>query len=71
MPLAEAKRARCGEAGRSGGDIRSDLHVAFEEHSSGGIQIDLHSRVKAYYGDSIRWQIADVLRTLGIEHAGV
>ena len=71
MPLAEAKRARCGEAGRSGGDIRSDLHVAFEEHSSGGIQIDLHSRVKAYYGDSIRWQIADVLHTLGIEHGSL
>lgn len=60
---------RHGEAGRAGGDVRSDLHVSFEERSSGGIQIDLRSRVELYYGDRIRRQIADVLRALGIAHA--
>ncbi len=60
---------RCGEAGRAGGDVRSDLHVAFEERSSGGVQIELRSRVELYYGDRIRQQAADVLRTLGVEHA--
>ncbi len=29
---------RDGEAGRAGSDVRSDLHVAFEERSSGGIR---------------------------------
>jgi citrate lyase subunit beta / citryl-CoA lyase len=71
MPSAEAKLARSGQAGRSGGDVRSDLHVTFEERTSGGIQIDLRSRVDAYYGDCIRQQIADVLRTLGIEHGSL
>ena len=60
---------RHGEAGRAGGDVRSDLHVTFEEHSSGGIQIDLRSRVDLYYGEHIRQQVADVLHALRIEHA--
>jgi citrate lyase subunit beta / citryl-CoA lyase len=69
MPSAEASLARCGEAGRTGSDVRSDLHVRFEERSSGGIQIDLRSRVELYYGDRIRQQIADAVRTLGVDHA--
>ncbi len=67
MPaVAEVKHS---EAGRSGDDVRSDLHVRFEEHSSGGIQIDLRSRVDLYYGERIRQQAADVLHFLGVEHA--
>jgi len=69
MPSAEVSLARCGEAGRTGSDVRSDLHVRFEERSSGGIQIDLRSRVDLYYGDRIRQQALDVLCALGIEHA--
>jgi citrate lyase subunit beta/citryl-CoA lyase len=58
-----------GEAGRAGSDVRSDLHVSFEGRSSGGLQIDLRSRVEPYYGDRIRQQAADVLHALGIDHA--
>jgi len=57
------------EAGRAGGDVRSDLHVSFQERSSGGIQIELQSRVALYYGEVIRQQVRDVLQTLGVEHA--
>ena len=57
------------EAGRAGGDVRSDLQVRFEERTSGGIQIELQSRVALYYGEVIRQQVRDVLRTLGVEHA--
>jgi citrate lyase subunit beta / citryl-CoA lyase len=72
MPaVVESKRVRRGEAGRAGSDVRSDLHVTFEERSSGGIQIDLRSRVDSYYGDCIRKQVADVSRELGIEHAHI
>src|SRR5271166_4295420 len=60
-----------GEAGRAGGDVRSDVRVAVEERLSGGIGIDLQSRVASFYGDSIRQQVCDVLCTLGIEHAYV
>jgi citrate lyase subunit beta/citryl-CoA lyase len=62
---------RRAEAGRAGGDVRSDLHVSFEPRVSGGIQIDLQSRVALYYGDAIRQQVRDVLRSLGIEHGYV
>ncbi len=61
--------AKRGEAGRAGGDIRSDLHVVFEERTSGGLEIELRSRVELYYGDVIRRQARDVLRALGVEHA--
>ena len=62
---------RRGEAGRAGGDVRSDLHVGFEQRASGGVEIDLQSRVALYYGDAIRQQVREVLRALGIEHSYV
>jgi len=61
--------SRRGEAGRAGNDVRSDLHVIFEERASGGIEMVLRSRVELYYGDVIRQQVRDVLRALGVEHA--
>ncbi len=60
---------RRGEAGRSGVDVRSDLHVTFEERPSGGLQIELRSRVDLYYGERIRQQAAHVLHSLGVRHA--
>jgi citrate lyase subunit beta / citryl-CoA lyase len=67
MPaVAEAKRS---QAGRFGNDVRSDLHVTFEERFSGGLQVDLRSRVDLYYGERIRRQAADVLQALDIQHA--
>jgi citrate lyase subunit beta/citryl-CoA lyase len=72
MPAAaETSAMRRGEAGRSDGEVRSDLSVSFEERSSGGVDIDLRSRVNLYYGENIRRQVRDVLRTLGVEHAHV
>jgi len=59
------------EAGRSGPDVRSDLRVAFEPRSSGGIEVKLQSRVAPYYGDSIRAQAREVLAQLGISHARI
>ncbi len=69
--IAAEVLAHTGEAGRAGGDVRSDLHVAFEERSAGGIEIDLRSRVALYYGDQIRQQARDVLQALGVVHAYV
>ena len=70
LPISAGTSAtRRGDAGRAGGDVRSDLHVAFEPRPSGGIEIVLRSRVELYYGDVIRQQVRDLLRSLGIEHA--
>jgi citrate lyase subunit beta/citryl-CoA lyase len=68
LSAAETKAKR-GEAGRAGGDVRSDLHVSFEERAGGGIAIELQSRVALYYGEVIRRQVRDVLGALGIAHA--
>src|SRR6201997_4805652 len=62
---------RIGEAGHSGPEIRSDLYVRIEPRDSGGLHIELQSRVEAYYGDSIRKQAEEVLEALGVRNAQV
>ena len=57
------------EAGRSGPEVRSDCRTVFERRSGGGIDIELQSKVAAYYGDSILTQARQVLADLGVEHA--
>jgi citrate lyase subunit beta/citryl-CoA lyase len=59
---------RTGAAGPTGDGVRSDLSVRFEAAASGGIRVELASRVEIYYGDATRKQIAGVARTLGVEH---
>ena len=60
-----------GESGHWGKDIRSDVHVWIEPRDRGGIDIVLESRVKPYYGDSIRQQAEQALTQLGAKHAQV
>jgi citrate lyase subunit beta / citryl-CoA lyase len=62
---------RIGTAGRRGDDVRSDLHVTVELREAGGIDLELRSRVGAYYGEAIRTQATEILAALGVEHAGV
>src|ERR1035437_3186510 len=70
MPaVAKINELRRGEAGRAGDDVRSDLHVSFEERNSGGIGIGPHPGGAPVHGEVIRQQIRDVLRALGVEHA--
>jgi citrate lyase subunit beta/citryl-CoA lyase len=57
------------EAGRSGPDVRSDCRVVFVPRSAGGIEVEMQSKVAAYYGDSILKQARQVLADLGVEHA--
>jgi citrate lyase subunit beta/citryl-CoA lyase len=69
--MTVALETRSGEAGHSGTDVRSDLHVHIEPRDRGGIAIELQSRVKPYYGDSIQRQAEEVLEALGVRHAQV
>src|SRR5579864_5348704 len=69
--MTVAMQAQIGKAGHWGVEIRSDLHVRIEPREYGGIDIELESRVKPYYGDSIRRQAEDVLEALGLQHARV
>jgi len=63
--------AHSGEAGHWGKEVRSDVHVAFDVQSSGGIEISLESRVAPYYGAAIMDQAREVLDELGVKHARV
>ena len=71
MVASTANLRTCFEAGRSGPDVRSDLRVVFEPRESGGIEIELQSRVAPYYGDNIRTQAQHVLAELGVQHARI
>jgi citrate lyase subunit beta / citryl-CoA lyase len=69
-PLQETK-THSAEAGHWGKDVRSDVHVAIETRSGGGLEITMESRVAPYYGDSILAQARQVLESLGAKHARV
>ena len=58
-----------GSSGRQGDDVRSDLRVSLELRAKGGLDIELTSRVEAYYGDAIREQASAILMAAGVEHA--
>jgi len=58
-----------GQAGRSGPEVRSDCRVAFQARTQGGLDIELQSRVGAYYGEQIETQARQALADLGVEHA--
>ena len=60
-----------GIAGNCGPEVRSDLQVSIEPRERGGLDVDLSSRVEAYYGDSIRRQAEEVLEALGLRHARI
>jgi citrate lyase subunit beta/citryl-CoA lyase len=59
------------EAGRKGEDIRSDCWVRIELRDSGGITLDLQSKVESMYGQSIREQVSALLKALRIDHAAM
>jgi citrate lyase subunit beta / citryl-CoA lyase len=69
--MSASSTSRSAEAGRWGKDIRSDLHVAIEPRSSGGLEVGLESRVAPYYGDAILTQTRQVLETLGVKNAEI
>ena len=61
----------CGEAGRRGDDIRSDLYVAVEVATSGGRRVELASKVATYYRESILAEAGRVLQAYRVKHARV
>jgi len=69
--VAENQPLTISEAGHWGPEIRSDAHVRIEPRDRGGIEIELESRVKPYYGESIHRQAEEVLEALGVRHATV
>lgn len=67
----ETSRGSIGVAGYAGPEVRSDLQVRIVAGHSGGIAIELESRVKSYYENSIRRQIEQLSEALNISHARI
>ncbi len=55
-------------AGRRGKDVRSDCWANFTPRDSGGIDLNITSKVSSMFGESIRTQTFEVLNALKIEH---
>jgi citrate lyase subunit beta/citryl-CoA lyase len=60
-----------GEAGRQGDDVRSDLHAKVDLSQAGDLNVTVHSKVAAFYGDAIAASAVETLKSLGVEHAKV
>jgi citrate lyase subunit beta/citryl-CoA lyase len=58
-------------AGNSGPKVRSDCEVILELKDSGGIIIDLRSRVKSLYGKAIEEQCREILKFFDIGNANL
>ncbi|MFA8299756.1 MAG: aldolase/citrate lyase family protein [Hyphomicrobiales bacterium] len=56
-------------AGNRGPKVKSDCYVEFIPKESGGIDVQLKSKVEVYYGKSIRTLIESMLNYYNIEHA--
>ena len=60
-----------GESGKRDPELRSDCWIGCEIRESGGIAIDLHSKVASLYGEALRSQLHAGMRTLGLENAAL
>ena len=58
-------------AGKRGESVRSDCYLEIEIKNSGGVKIDLNSKVDSMYGASIKEQIKDICKFFGIKNAKV
>ncbi|MCK4653731.1 MAG: citrate lyase acyl carrier protein [Candidatus Cloacimonetes bacterium] len=62
---------KIGTAGNKGKSIRSDCFITLEITNSGGIKIDLQSKVKSLFGDSIVKLCKDNLKFFKIKNAKI
>jgi citrate lyase subunit beta/citryl-CoA lyase len=63
--------AGTGEAGKRGPRVRSDCWIEVEIRDSGGISIDLQSKVAGMFGDRIKTLLEEGCRALGMDHARI
>jgi citrate lyase subunit beta/citryl-CoA lyase len=63
--------AGTGEAGKRGPRVRSDCWIEVEIRDSGGVSIDLQSKVAGMFGERISALIEEGCGALGVEHARI
>jgi citrate lyase subunit beta/citryl-CoA lyase len=62
---------KMGEAGKRGPMVRSDCWVSVELKESGGLKIELQSKVAGMFGQRIRTQIEEGCAVLGLNNAAI
>jgi citrate lyase subunit beta/citryl-CoA lyase len=65
------KKKKKSSAGLRGEIVRSDCYVELEVKESGGIKLNLQSKVESMYGESIRKLILDMCRFFSLKNAKV
>ncbi len=58
-------------AGKRGDSVRSDCYFEISRKNSGGIKVDLKSKVNVMYGESIKKQISGMCKFFGITNAEI
>lgn len=58
-------------AGKRGKQIRSDCYFEIELTKSGGIDLDIKSKVLSLYGDSIKEQVLEMCNYFGLKNAKI
>ncbi len=58
-------------AGKRGETIRSDCYIELELKNTGGVKINLNSKVKSMYGNSILSLIVEMCRFFKLKHASI
>jgi citrate lyase subunit beta/citryl-CoA lyase len=58
-------------SGKQGSNIRTDCCIEIEIKKSGGLKLDIQSKVSSMYGDSIKQQLKDMCVFFGLKHAAV
>ena len=65
------KKLNKSSAGKRGDSVRSDCYFEIELKNSGGIKIDLRSKVDVMYGESIKQMILDMSKFFGLKDAKI
>ena len=58
-------------AGKRGDNIRSDCYIEIELLKSGGLKLDIKSKVASMYGDSIKKLLLEMSKFFGIKNAKI
>jgi citrate lyase subunit beta / citryl-CoA lyase len=58
-------------AGKRGESVRSDCYFEIELKNSGGIKLNIKSKVESMYGESIKEMILDMCKFLGLNNANI
>jgi citrate lyase subunit beta/citryl-CoA lyase len=67
MKLSSSKSS----AGKRGDQIRSDCYIELEIKRTGGIKVEMKSKVESMFGDSIKTQLTEMCKFFSINHAEI